>query len=706
MIPLGSFVTLEQSAGPNLVMRYNGYPTAEITGAPAPGYSSGQAQALIEEIADRELPNGLSYEWTELAYQELIAGNTGIWVFPLCVLLAFLVLAAQYESWTLPLVVILIVPMTLLSAIVGVWLSGGDNNIFTQIGLIVLVGLACKNAILIVEFARTREGEGASTWDAVIEACKLRLRPILMTSIAFIAGVVPLVLSTGAGSEMRNAMGVAVFAGMIGVTVFGLMLTPVFYWVVRRAAVTARAALGRRAAVAAAALLSACAVGPDYRPPETPPAEFVRAGAAEVAQEPFEVAWWEQFRDPVLSDLVARALSADLDLRVAAARVTEARALLGGAARARWPLAAAEVARDERKAQQPGFTDQRIDAQSYQAGIATLWELDLFGRVRRGVEAAAAEADAAEADLHDAQVLVAAEVASAYLELRGAQRRLEVARANLDSQRETLELTRVRLDLGRGSELDVASAAARFAAIQASIPPLVALEAISAHRLAVLIGERPGTLETELVRRELPSQLTTIAVGSPEALLKRRPDIRAAERELAAETARIGIAKADLFPQLTVGGFIGFIAGDADELGESTSRAWSVTPVLSWAGLDGGRARLAAAEARADGALALYERAVLLALEETENAFVTYGQNRHRLVAAVEQATASQRAAELARVQYREGALDFLRLLDAERTQLEAEDAVVVAETDLNTSVVLIYKALGGGWEAAPLPAS
>jgi multidrug efflux pump len=237
MIPLGSFVTLEQSAGPSLVMRYNGYPTAEITGGPAPGFSSGQAQALIAEIAERELPNGLSYEWTELAYQQEIAGNTAVWVFPLVVLLAFLVLAAQYESWTLPLVVILIVPMTLLSAIAGVWLSGGDNNIFTQIGLIVLVGLACKNAILIVEFARTREDEGSSTWDAVIEACKLRLRPILMTSIAFIAGVVPLVLSTGAGSEMRNAMGVAVFSGMLGVTVFGLLLTPVFYWVVRRATV-------------------------------------------------------------------------------------------------------------------------------------------------------------------------------------------------------------------------------------------------------------------------------------------------------------------------------------------------------------------------------------------------------------------------------------------------------------------------------------
>jgi multidrug efflux pump len=261
MVPLGAFVTLEQAAGPDRVMHYNGYPTAEINGAPAPGYSSREAEALIESLAEGSLPNGMAHEWTELTYQQMLAGNAGMWVFPLSVLLVFLVLAALYESFTLPLVVILIVPMTLLSAIAGVWLAGGDNNIFTQIGLIVLVGLACKNAILIVEFARVREQAGASTWSAVLEACRLRLRPILMTSIAFTAGVVPLVLSTGAGSEMRNAMGVAVFAGMLGVTFFGLLLTPVFYWVVQRLAGRARLRSVSRPGVAAADVLPQALAG-------------------------------------------------------------------------------------------------------------------------------------------------------------------------------------------------------------------------------------------------------------------------------------------------------------------------------------------------------------------------------------------------------------------------------------------------------------
>lgn len=234
MIPLGSFIDVKHAAGPDRVMHYNGFTTAEVNGAPAPGYSSGQAQKAIEKILDETLPLGMTYEWTDLTYQQILAGNASLVVFPLVILLVFLVLAAQYESLSLPLAIILIVPMTLLSAMTGVLIYGGDNNIFTQIGFIVLVALATKNAILIVEFAKELQDQGRSTLDAIMEAGRLRLRPILMTSFAFIMGVVPMVVSTGAGAEMRQAMGVAVFSGMIGVTIFGLLLTPVFYYMLRR----------------------------------------------------------------------------------------------------------------------------------------------------------------------------------------------------------------------------------------------------------------------------------------------------------------------------------------------------------------------------------------------------------------------------------------------------------------------------------------
>lgn len=229
MVPLGSVVTVEETTGPDRVMHYNGYVTAELNGSPAPGYSSDQAQQAIEAVLAKTLPEGITYEWTEVTYQQILAGNTMVYVFPLVVVLVFMVLAAQYESLRLPLSIILIVPMTIFSALAGVYMLGGDNNIFTQIALIVLVALASKNAILMVEFARDKHLQGATHLEAIIEACRLRLRPILMTSIAFTAGVVPLVLASGAGAEMRQAMGNAVFFGMIGVTVFGLLFTPVFY---------------------------------------------------------------------------------------------------------------------------------------------------------------------------------------------------------------------------------------------------------------------------------------------------------------------------------------------------------------------------------------------------------------------------------------------------------------------------------------------
>jgi multidrug efflux pump len=233
MIPLGAVMDVERTFGPDTASRYNAFRSADLNGDAAPGYSSGQAQAAITQILDETLPKGMSFEWTDLTYQQILAGNTAIYIFPLCLLLVFLVLAAQYESLTLPLAVILIVPMAILSALFGIIISGGDNNIFTQVALFVLAGLASKNAILIVEFARELEHQGKSIIDAAVEAAKMRLRPILMTSFAFIMGVLPMVLSHGAGAEMRQAIGIAVFSGMLGVTFFGLIFTPIFYVMLR-----------------------------------------------------------------------------------------------------------------------------------------------------------------------------------------------------------------------------------------------------------------------------------------------------------------------------------------------------------------------------------------------------------------------------------------------------------------------------------------
>jgi multidrug efflux pump len=234
MVPLGSVAHVSELGGPALVIRYNGKTAAAVNGGSLPGISSGTVISTVNQVAQNELPQGMDRQWTELTLLQILAGNTAIIVFAVAVVLVFLVLAAQYESLSLPLAVILVVPMCLLSSVIGVWLAGMDINIFVQIGFVVLVGLASKNAILIVEFAKEKSAHGASPEDATVEACRLRLRPIIMTSLAFILGVVPLALAVGAGAEMRSTLGIAVFAGMLGVTLFGIFLTPVFYYVVVR----------------------------------------------------------------------------------------------------------------------------------------------------------------------------------------------------------------------------------------------------------------------------------------------------------------------------------------------------------------------------------------------------------------------------------------------------------------------------------------
>ena len=464
----------------------------------------------------------------------------------------------------------------------------------------------------------------------------------------------------------------------------------------------------------AAALLAACTVGPDHVRPTLPtPPHFVQAAQAmpthagaeaHSVTTPDDGAFWLGFGDPLLARLVDDALRANHDLRISLSRFDRANALLRGARFDRFPTITANAQAADARAsadQLPGVDRDARDGESYSAGISASWELDLFGRVRRGVESRRAQAWATAADLQAMQVAVVGEVAQTYVGLRGRQERLRVAHDNADNQRETLRLVDARLEAGRGTEFDASRARAQLEATLARVPALEAAVAVDMHRLAVLTGRTPDALIAELETwAALPTLPARLDPGTPGELLRRRPDVAAAEQRLQAATARIGVATADLFPRFTLGGLFGSQAIDAGALFERASETRLLALGIDWSFLDVGRvrARIAAADADADGELARYQQSVLLALEDTENALVRYGRARiedqHLERAAID----SARAAELARVRFDAGAADLFEVLDAERTRLQAQDAFAAARTRSVNHAVALYRALAGGW--------
>ena len=453
-------------------------------------------------------------------------------------------------------------------------------------------------------------------------------------------------------------------------------------------------------------LLTACAAGPDYVPPENKlTASFARADSVVYSSAQPEHDWWRSLHDALLSDLVDRALVENNDLQVASANIRASRALLRLQRFDAYPtVTASGSAIRQRSSETLQLADDR-DETFYDAGFDAAWELDLFGRVARTSEATLAGHEAQIADQRALAVAVTAEVARVYLELRGAQLQLAVANRNAENQQHTLGLTEVLRDQGRGTNLDVARAEAQLATTRAIAESLQVDVARSIHRLGVLVGQPPASLVDLLSpSAPLPAVPAVIAIGDPAELLRRRADIHAAERRLAASTAEIGIATADLFPRITLTGSIGYLAGSGADFGRSGTERSVIGPFLSWPAFDLGRvhARIAAADANADALLASYEQTVLVALEETENALVAFARTASRQAHLDDAEKASSRAVTLAQSRFRNGLDSFLSVLDAERRLLEAESLLAQAATENALAFVSIYKALGGGWGFLP----
>ncbi|MFP8835616.1 efflux transporter outer membrane subunit [Hydrogenophaga sp. XSHU_21] len=466
---------------------------------------------------------------------------------------------------------------------------------------------------------------------------------------------------------------------------------------------------------AVAALAGCAAVGPDHQTPAVALDDrFISAGSSGVnTQAPAaDIArFWRGFNDPKLDTLIDRALAANTDIRLAQARLQEARALQGEADAASRPGVGIEGNAQRSvtpQTQQPGATRSERTRNSFDANFIAGWELDLFGRLRRGGEAAAAQVSASEAGLSAAQTAVAAEVARNYLDLRGLQERLRVTEASLVNQRESLRITEARLEAGRARQLDVAGARALVASTEAIVPALQTQLEASAYRLATLTAQPPRTVLADLaLPQPLPSlpvtDLATLPVGTPQQWLQRRPDVIAAERRLAAATAGIGIARSELYPRLSLSGLLGFNASRVSDLFTSEAARYSLGVGLSWTPFDFGaiRSRIAASEARAQQSLVGFEQTVALALEETEGAFSGFNRNAQRAQRLAEAARHADEASQLARARFEAGVTDFQAVLQAEREVLNIREQLTLAEVGTASSLVAVYRAIGGGWTPA-----
>ena len=451
------------------------------------------------------------------------------------------------------------------------------------------------------------------------------------------------------------------------------------------------------------AVLATCNVGPKFKKPETKvDAKF--SGRKQGGYTSVEAIsdWWRKFNDSQLNNLVSRALANNLDLKIAAARVNEARAnhnLVHLDYFPTVPAAASYTNSRQSQAQTGGnnFVPRRLEI--YSAGFEATWELDIWGRVRKLNKAARADVATAEAVRHDTMVILTAAVASSYLDLRGLQNLLSVAQRNAENQRETLKLTESLLQGGRGTELDTSRARAQLNTTLAAIPLIEASISKDIHRIAVLVAEQPASLEKDLGSpKAMPALPGPVRIGDPAGLLRRRPDIQAAEKSLESATERVGVAVADLFPRVT---FNGSVALQTNQLSGPGGAGTSFGPRIAWAAFDLGRvkAQIDAAGARAQGQLATYQKAVLTALQETEDALVDYGRQRARRDFLGEAAKSSEQAAKLARDRFQNGASSFLEVLDTERSMLIAQSELATSETNTATALVAIYKALGGGWQ-------
>ena len=744
MVPLSTLVTMRSVGGPEFTMRYNEYRAAQINAMPAAGYSSRQVMRALEEVFAETMPKEMGFDYMGMSYQEQVAakGLPPVAIFGLSLLFVFLILAAQYESWALPVSVLLATPISVFGAFAALSAVGLEQDVYSQIGLVMLIGLSAKNAILIVEFARLEVEKGRPLVEAALAGARLRLRPIVMTAFAFILGVLPLVAASGSGAHARVILGFTVLGGMVAASILAIVVIPVFYYRVERWTIGRKVSLSTTVPIAIsvprkegpdmfrwiliafiAMGFTACKMGPDYARPDTPAKDSWRVPQA-TAESIANLAWWDLLKDQELQKLVRIALVENQDLRTAMASVEQYRNQL---IIAKFDLAPslsynshAFLVNTQKNANTiptgggaPIVLPNQVGSSSgttfsNEAVFGSLkWEIDLWGRLRRSVEASQAQLLSQKENQRAVILGLMSGVAESYFELRSLDLQVEITKRTLKSWEESVRLSQLRFKQGYIPKLDLDRFEAERAGAAARLAELEKQVAQKENQLSALLGRKPAKIPRglALIEQPMPPQ---VPAGLPSDLLQRRPDLLQAEQELAAATAGIGVAQAQRFPQLALTGSLGGASSQlsSQSLGPlfiQNVGAQLAGPLLNATALG---YQVQVNEMKAQQAALQYEKTVVTALKEVEDALIAVEKTGEQRAAQEQQVTALQSALHFAGQRYQGGRASYLDVLTSQRSLFDAEMGLARTRQAQLVSVVQLYKALGGGWSVADHPES
>ena len=711
MVPVNALGSTEYTTGPGTINRFNMYYAITVNGEAAHGYSSGQAMDLLESLAREHLPDNIGIEWSGLSYQEKKeGGQTGV-VLGLALLFVFLFLAAQYESWSIPVAVLLSLPIAIAGAYLGVWVLGYESNVYFLIGLVMLVGLVAKNAILIVEFAKEEVEKGKPLEEAAVTAAHLRFRPIVMTSLAFILGMLPLVFATGPGSASRQDIGTGVFFGMIVAITVGIVFVPFFFvqiYKLREKMSEKRKKKHSGAALAIAALILAGGLGVSCSPakhcaaPELDLPETFMASETADTLTWADVEWWKIYPDTTLHQLIKDALEYNRDMLVAAERLREMEYRYKIQRSELWPSISARVYGENEYTNYSGHDGEDDPVASVLGRFS--WEIDLWGHLRWASREKLAEYFASVEAQRALKISLIAEVADTYFDLQSLDNELLIVKRTLQTRDEGVQKAKIRLDGGLTSDIPYQQALVERATTAALVPELEREIAMKESELAFLTGSYPKHIDRARIPLEL-SYRKEIPVGVPSQLLTRRPDLRQAEQELRAAEAAVGVAQAERFPIFE----ISFNGGTETNTLENIIKApyYYILGNLTAPIFEFGKrkANFKAAIAAYNQARYSYEKDVLQAFKEVYDAVVSYNSAVENTSLKFDLQEASKQYVSLANLQYINGAISYMDVLDAQRAYFSSQVELSNAIMQEYKVLVDLYKALGGGWNQPETPA-